>query len=117
MSLSLPGKGSILQNTFSISNLPRRSSAKFVESDIASTSFEDERIGGTLVCNDELGIFDREKTSSGSFPFRKGVLVEYFCWSFSVERRSGGTLILLSGTSHRYVCPVDQDLQTLMKSV
>ena len=117
MSLSLPGKGSILQNTFSISNLPRRSFTKSVLSDIASTSFEDERIGGTLVCNDELGIFDREKTSSGSFPFRNGVLVEYFCCNFRVKRRSGGTLILLIGTSHRCVCPVDQDLQTLMKYV
>ena len=61
MSLSLPGKGSILQNTFSISNLPIISFVKFVESDVASTSFEDERIDGTLGCNVELEIFDREK--------------------------------------------------------
>ena len=85
MSFSLPGKGSILQNTFLISNLPRRSFAKFVESDIASTSFEDERISGTSLYNDELGIFDREKTSSGSFPFRNGVLLEVFCLTFCVE--------------------------------
>ena len=85
MSLSLPGKGSILQNTFLISNLPRRSFAKFVESDIASTSFEDERICGTFVCNDELGIFDREKTSRGSFPFRNGVLLDVCCVTFCVE--------------------------------
>ena len=85
MSLSLPGKGSILQNTFLISNLPRRSFAKFVVLDIASTSFEDERIGGTLECNDELGIFDREKTSSGSFPLMNGVLLDVCCVTFCVE--------------------------------
>ena len=117
MSLSLPGKRSILQNTFLISNLPRRSFAKFVVSDIASTSFEDERIGGILECNDELGIFDREKTSSGSFPLMNGVLLEGFWRSFVVKGRSGGTLILFSGTSHRCVCPMNQDLQTLTKSV
>ena len=61
MSLSIPGKGKILQNTCSISNLPRRSFVKFVESNIDSISFEVERIGGTLAYNVELGIFDRGK--------------------------------------------------------
>ena len=75
MSLSLPGKGNILQNTFSISNLPRRSFAKFIESDITSTSFEVDRISGTMGCNVKVRIFDRGKNSSESFPKSHELLV------------------------------------------
>ena len=53
----------------------------FVISDIASTSFEDERIGGTLGCNVELGIFNREKLrvehSHGGVNYLLLVFVEF----------------------------------------
>ena len=80
MSLSLPGKGSILQNTFLILNLPRITFAKVVESDVASNSFEDEKIGVTLGWDVELEIFDRKKTSSGSFSLRDEILVVDVYW-------------------------------------
>ena len=67
MSLSFLGERNILQNTFSMSNLPRRSFAKFVVSDIASSSFTGERFGGTIDFIAGLEIFNKEKLREDPF--------------------------------------------------
>lgn len=50
-----------------MSNLPRRSFAKFVVSDIASTSFTGERFGGTIDFIAGLEIFNKEKLREDPF--------------------------------------------------
>ena len=114
MFLLVPGRGGIFAKAFSKSNLPNRSFARLDAGVSVSTSSLGERLGCT---NCDTGIvicFFSETAVSGSQPWSNE---EHDAWmlDFDLANRSGGTMILRSGTSHKGVCPSSYPRQILMK--
>ena len=114
MFLLVPGRGGIFAKAFSKSNLHNRSFARLDAGVSASTSSLGWRLGCTDGDTDIVTCFFSETAVSGSQPCNNKGHDEWMR-DFDLANRSGGTIILCSGTSHKDVCPSSYPRQILMK--